>query len=121
MVCSVKEECPGVQESLSGFDWGRLLGQLGLGTVLGLAVGYATKKAIKVALVVIAIVLLISIALSKVGFITVNWDVIEQWWSSAVSDRGAADIASSWIRWFASSIAVSGSFVGGFIIGFKSG
>lgn len=118
---SVKKECPGVQEGLSDFDWGRLLGQLGLGTVLGLAVGYATKKAIKVALIVVAIVLVISIALSKAGFITINWDVIDQWWSSTVTNRGTADIASSWIQWFASSIAVSGSFVAGFLIGFKSG
>jgi len=116
-----ERECKGVQDNLSGLDWGRLLGQLGLGTVFGLAVGYATKKAIKVALIVIAVVLVIIVALSKIGFITVNWEVLDQWWSSTIASRGPADILSSWIQWFASSIAVSGSFVAGFIVGFKLG
>jgi len=94
---------------------------MGLGAVLGLAVGYATKKAIKVALLVVAVLLAANIALSKAGFITIHWDALDQWWSSAVMSRGAENIASSWIGWFTSSIAVTGSFIVGFVIGFRAG
>ncbi|NLU42019.1 MAG: hypothetical protein GXX08_07435 [Firmicutes bacterium] len=108
-------------ESLSELDWGSLAGKMGLGAVLGLAVGYATKKAIKVALLVVAVLLAANIALSKAGFITIHWNALDQWWSSAVMSRGAENIASSWIGWFTSSIAVTGSFIVGFVIGFRAG
>lgn len=108
-------------DSLSDINWGALAGKVGLGVALGLAVGYATKKAIKVALLVVAIVLAINIALSKAGFVTINWSALDQWWSTTIADRGAGELASSWVGWFTSSIAVSGSFVAGFVIGFRAG
>lgn len=108
-------------DSLSGLDWGGLAGKVGLGAVLGLAVGYATKKAIKVALLVVAVLLAANIVFAKAGFLTIHWNVLDEWWSSTVSSRGTTEIASDWVGWFTSSIALSGSFIAGFVIGFRSG
>lgn len=106
---------------MSSLDWGSLAGKMGLGAVLGLAVGYATKKAIKIALLVAAVLLAANIALARAGFVTIHWDVLDEWWSTAVASRGAENLASSWVGWFTSSIALTGSFIAGFVIGFRAG
>jgi uncharacterized membrane protein (Fun14 family) len=113
--------CAEVLEGLSSLDWGSLAGKMGLGAVLGLAVGYATKKAIKIALLVAAVLLAANIALARAGFVTIHWDVLDEWWSTAVASRGAENLASSWVGWFTSSIALTGSFIAGFVIGFRAG
>ena len=113
--------CAEVLEGLSSLDWGSLAGKMGLGAVLGLAVGYATNKAIKIALLVAAVLLAANIALARAGFVTIHWDVLDEWWSTAVASRGAENLASSWVGWFTSSIALTGSFIAGFVIGFRAG
>ncbi|MGI6036780.1 MAG: FUN14 domain-containing protein [Limnochordia bacterium] len=105
---------------MQNIDLPLLAGQAGLGAVLGVAVGYTTKKALKLSLILIALALVAALILNERGFITIHWETLEQMYNQHI--QGKAD---SWtkelIHWFSSSIAVAGSFAGGFFIGFRYG
>ncbi|MBE3598212.1 MAG: FUN14 domain-containing protein [Limnochordaceae bacterium] len=106
----------------SGFNWGLLGQQAGLGLVLGLSVGYSLKKALKVALILVGALTALLVGLSRIGFITVHWDVIESAYTSAMQQAGGARGAlDRVVAWFSSSLAVAGSFSLGFWLGFRKG
>ena len=108
-------------ENLANLDWTSVLVKIGIGGLLGLAVGFTAKKTLKLLLVVVGVLLVANIALYRLGFITIHWPVIETWWETLVDGEGLSELSSSWLSWFTGSIAVSGSFVGGFIIGLRWG
>ncbi len=106
----------------SGFNWGLLGQQAGLGFVLGLAVGYTVKKALRVALVLMGALTAVLVGLGRMGFITVHWDVVEQAYTGALQQAGGpGGLLNRVIAWFSTSIAAAGSFTVGFWAGFRLG
>lgn len=106
----------------SGFNWGFLGQQAGLGVVLGLAVGYTLKKAVRASLVLIGVLTATLVALARMGFISIHWEVIESAYQGAMAQVGGAPgLMDRILAWFSSSIAVAGSFTVGFWLGFRKG
>ena len=69
-------------------DWTLLGGQASLGLLLGYAVGYTTKKALKVGLILVALLLVMGIALEELGFLVINWGVLEETYRGSVEQMG---------------------------------
>ena len=104
------------------FNWPLLGQQAGLGLVLGLAVGYSLKKALRAALLLLGALTAVLVGLGRMGFVTVHWEAVERSYTRALAEAGGPSGAMERIiAWFSSSIAVSGSFVVGFWLGFRMG
>jgi uncharacterized membrane protein (Fun14 family) len=89
--------------------------QLGLGAVGGFIVGFVLKKIAKLFVIVIGIVIA---ALLYLGIISINFGAL---WNSIGSGLGLAGEAASWLVGLISLIPFLGSFVVGFVLGFKLG
>lgn len=95
-----------------------LVFQLGTGAVGGFVVGYAIKKVAKLIVVLIGIFLLALIYLSSQGILYVNYDKL----SEAVSGwLGGAGEAVGWLTPIIAHLPFAGSFLVGFLLGFKLG
>lgn len=92
--------------------------QLGLGGVGGFIVGYALKKISKLILVLVGIFIIALIYLGVKGIISINYDAL----FTAIGELlGAAGAASSWLVHAIALLPFAGSFIAGFVIGFKLG
>lgn len=89
--------------------------QLGLGAVGGFIVGFVLKKIAKLFVIVIGVVIA---ALLYLGIISINFGAL---WSAIGSGLGLAGEAASWLVGLISIIPFLGSFVVGFVLGFKLG
>jgi uncharacterized membrane protein (Fun14 family) len=95
-----------------------LVYQFGVGGVGGFIVGYAIKKISKLAAILIGLIILLLLYLSTQGIISINFEAL----FNAVSGLfGATGQAASWLVGVISIIPFMGSFVVGFLLGFKLG
>jgi len=107
----------GTQGDLAGIG-----GQVGLGVVLGFAVGYTAKKALRILLVVAGILILCQLLLQDYGVISIHWQTIEKAYNDGVMRTGGFNkILRLWAESVGAYLPVAGSFVFGFIFGFRKG
>lgn len=103
-------------------DWALLGGQASLGALLGYAVGFTTKKAFKVGLVLLAFLLFAGIVLEQMGFLVINWAMIEEAYRGSVEQVGGlGGLIREWSDRFASYIPVGAGFGLGFVLGLRKG
>lgn len=108
--------------ALENVNWGFLAQRIGLGALLGLAVGYTAKKALKVALIIVAVLLLVLLTLQSFELISINWHVVEEAYTQAFQHPdGILGSLSDWAGQIETLLPVAGSFLVGFLIGFKLG
>lgn len=92
--------------------------QLGVGGIGGFIVGYSLKKISKLILVLVGIFIIALIYLGVKGIISINYEAL----FTAIGDLlGAASAASSWLVHVIALLPFAGSFIAGFVIGFKLG
>jgi len=95
-----------------------LVYQLGVGGVGGFIVGYAIKKLSKLIVILIGLFIIVLLYLGISGVISVNYDKL---WSALEGGLGLAGEAVSWLIGLISILPFVGSFLVGFVLGFKLG
>ncbi|MDI6691245.1 MAG: FUN14 domain-containing protein [Candidatus Bathyarchaeota archaeon] len=92
--------------------------QLGIGGVGGFIVGYAVKKLSKLIAILIGLFIIALIYLSTQGIIGINYERLFEAFEHAL---GLAGQAAEWFIRLISLLPFMGSFVVGFLLGFKLG
>jgi uncharacterized membrane protein (Fun14 family) len=92
--------------------------QLGIGGVGGFIVGFAFKKLSKLIVIVLGLFIVALLYLGVQGIISINYSAL---WSALANSLGLAESAFSWIVGLISLLPFAGSFVVGFLLGFKLG
>jgi len=92
--------------------------QLGIGSVGGFIVGYFVKKLSKLAAFVIGLFIVALLYLGIRGIININYDAL---WAALRDSLGLAESTFSWLIGLISLLPFAGSFVVGFLLGFKLG
>ena len=92
--------------------------QLGIGGIGGFVVGYAFKKISKLIIVLIGLFIIALLYLGVRGIISINYDAL---WKALANSLGMAESAFSWIVGVISLLPFAGSFIVGFLLGFKLG
>jgi uncharacterized membrane protein (Fun14 family) len=92
--------------------------QVGVGAVGGFIVGYAVKKISKLAAILLGLCIIGLIYLSTSGIISINYDAL---WNAIAGALGMASSAFSWLVGVIALIPFAGSFIVGFLLGFKLG
>lgn len=92
--------------------------QLGVGGIGGFIVGYAIKKISKLIIVLMGLFIIFLLYLGTSGMISVNY---EELWKALASLLGFASQAATWLIGLASLLPFMGSFLAGFLLGFKLG
>jgi len=95
-----------------------LIYQLGIGGIGGFIVGFAVKKIGKIVAVILGLILILLIYLSTQAIISINYSALFDWLAGSL---GLVGSAFSWIVGIISLLPFAGSFVGGFLLGFKLG
>ena len=92
--------------------------QLGIGGVGGFVLGYIIKKVSKLIAVLLGLFILFLLYLGVKGVISINYDALLK----AIRDLlGFAGQAAGWLIGFVSLLPFMGSFIAGFLLGFKAG
>jgi uncharacterized membrane protein (Fun14 family) len=92
--------------------------QLGVGGIGGFIVGYAIKKISKLIVVLMGLFIIFLLYLGTSGIISINY---EQLWNALTSLLGPASQAAAWLVGLISLLPFMGSFLTGFLLGFKLG
>jgi uncharacterized membrane protein (Fun14 family) len=92
--------------------------QLGIGGIGGFIVGYAAKKISKLIVIVLGLFIVALLFLGVRGIISINYDAL---WNALANSLGMAESAFSWIVGVISLLPFAGSFIVGFLLGFKLG
>ncbi|MEM3700151.1 MAG: FUN14 domain-containing protein [Candidatus Bathyarchaeia archaeon] len=92
--------------------------QLGLGGIGGFIVGYAVKKLSKLIAILIGLFIIALIYLSTQGILSINY---ERLFDSLKNALGLVGQAAEWFISLISLLPFMGSFVVGFLLGFKLG
>ncbi|RLI42209.1 hypothetical protein DRO59_04865 [Candidatus Bathyarchaeota archaeon] len=92
--------------------------QLGIGGVGGFVLGYIIKKVSKLIAVLLGLFILFLLYLGVKGVISINYDAL---WKAMTDLLGFAGQAADWLIGFASLLPFMGSFIAGFLLGFKAG
>jgi uncharacterized membrane protein (Fun14 family) len=95
-----------------------LVFQLGVGGIGGFIIGYAVKKISKIIAVIIGLFVIALLYLSTSGIISINYGAL---WDAMGGWLGGAGQAASWLVSVISLIPFAGSFIVGFLLGFKLG
>jgi len=95
-----------------------LVYQLGIGGIGGFVVGYAFKKISKLIIVLIGVFIIALLYLGVRGIISINYDAL---WKALANSLGMTESAFSWIVGVISLLPFAGSFIVGFLLGFKLG
>ncbi|MGB9740645.1 MAG: FUN14 domain-containing protein [Candidatus Bathyarchaeia archaeon] len=95
-----------------------LVYQLGIGGIGGFIVGFALKKLSKLIMVLIGLFVIALIYLSTQGIININYSAL---FTAVSSLFGLAGEAFSWLVRVISLMPFVGSFIVGFLLGFKLG
>jgi uncharacterized membrane protein (Fun14 family) len=95
-----------------------LVYQLGIGGVGGFIGGYAVKKISKLILVLIGLSVIFLLYLGTSGIISINYDEL---WNALANTLTFAGQAAGWLVGLVSVLPFMGSFVVGFMLGFKRG
>jgi uncharacterized membrane protein (Fun14 family) len=92
--------------------------QLGIGGIGGFIVGYAAKKISKLIVIVLGLFIAALLYLGIQGIISINYNAL---WTALANALGMAGSAFSWIVGVISLLPFAGSFIVGFLLGFKLG
>ncbi|RJS69979.1 hypothetical protein CW693_01005 [Candidatus Bathyarchaeota archaeon] len=92
--------------------------QLGIGGVGGFVLGYIIKKVSKLIAVLLGLFILFLLYLGVKGVISINYDAL---WKAIRDLLGFAGQAAGWLIGFVSLLPFMGSFIAGFLLGFKAG
>jgi len=92
--------------------------QLGVGGIGGFIVGYTIKKISKLIVVLIGLFIIFLLYLGTSGIISINY---EELWNALDSLLGFASQAATWLIELVSLLPFMGSFLAGFLLGFKLG
>ena len=92
--------------------------QLGIGGIGGFVVGYAFKKISKLIIVLIGLFIIALLYLGTSGIISINYDKL---FRALANSLGLAGEAASWLIGLISILPFMGSFIVGFLLGFKLG
>ena len=92
--------------------------QLGVGGIGGFIVGYAIKKISKLIVVLMGLFIIFLLYLGTSGIISVNY---EELWNALASLLGFASQVATWLVGLISLLPFMGSFLAGFLLGFKLG
>jgi uncharacterized membrane protein (Fun14 family) len=95
-----------------------LVYQLGIGGIGGFIVGFALKKISKLIMVLIGLFVVALIYLSTRGIININYDAL---WNAISNLFGQTGGVFSWFVHIISLMPFFGSFIVGFLLGFKLG
>jgi uncharacterized membrane protein (Fun14 family) len=90
--------------------------QLSIGGIGGFIVGYAAKKISKLIVIVLGLFIIVLLYLGVRGIISIN-----ALWTALANSLGMAESAFSWIVGVISLLPFAGSFIVGFLLGFKLG
>lgn len=97
--------------------FGPLLPQMGFGGVLGWAVGFFAKKSLKIVAIIVAFIFIVLQVMGHYGYIDVNFMKM----SDDFSQYADEDLFAGIWSFFTSNLPFGGSFVIGFLLGFKMG
>jgi uncharacterized membrane protein (Fun14 family) len=92
--------------------------QMGAGGIGGFIVGFALKKLSKLIAIVIGLFLIVLIYLGTQGIISINYNAL---WGALSGSFGWLGSTFSWLISVISLLPFAGSFVVGFLLGFKMG
>lgn len=92
--------------------------QLGIGGIGGFIIGFALKKISKLVLVLIGIFIIALAYLGAKGIISIDYEAL---FTAIGNLLGMAGSAFSWLIRVIALIPFAGSFIVGFVIGFKLG
>lgn len=92
--------------------------QLGVGGIGGFIVGYAIKKISKLIVVLMGLLIIFLLYLGTSGIISVNYEELRD---ALASLLGFAGQAATWLVGLISLLPFMGSFLAGFLLGFKLG
>jgi uncharacterized membrane protein (Fun14 family) len=92
--------------------------QLGMGGIGGFIVGYTIKKISKLIVVLMGLVIILLLYLGTSGVISINY---EELWNALAHSLGFASQAATWLVGLISLLPFMGSFLAGFLLGFKLG
>jgi uncharacterized membrane protein (Fun14 family) len=95
-----------------------LVYQLGVGAIGGFIVGYVLKKISKLIVIIIGLFIIALLYLGTKGIISINYEAL---WNALANSLGMAGSAFSWIIGIISLLPFAGSFIIGFLLGFKLG
>jgi uncharacterized membrane protein (Fun14 family) len=106
-------------------DFGDLLSgpaaALGFGGVAGAIVGYTAKKVTKLAAILLGCLFILIQVLVYVGFITVDWTVVQGAAEGMWTDASGHTLADRAWHVLTANLPFGGGFVAGFALGFKMG
>jgi uncharacterized membrane protein (Fun14 family) len=92
--------------------------QLGVGGIGGFIAGYAIKKISKLIVVLIGVFIIFLVYLGTKGIISINYEAL---WNALAGLLSFAGQAASWLIGLISLLPFMGSFLAGFVLGFKIG
>lgn len=92
--------------------------QVGTGAIGGFVAGYAIKKISKLVAIVIGLFLTALVYLGTQGIISINYSAL---WEAVEKALGLAGSGLSWLAHVVALLPFAGTFVGGFLLGFKMG
>ncbi|HDD31751.1 MAG TPA: hypothetical protein ENF72_03935 [Thermococcus litoralis] len=96
-------------------EFGGIMGDMGIGAIVGFITGYALKKFIKIVLTLIGVYLLSLFWLQQKGVITINTDALFNLAESATTST--LTLADKVVG----ILPGTGAFVAGFYLGFRKG
>jgi len=92
--------------------------QLGIGGIGGFIAGYAIKKISKLIVILIGLFIIALLYLGTQGIISINYEAL---WNATAGLVGFVGEAFSWLIGLISLLPFMGSFIVGFLLGFKIG
>jgi len=95
-----------------------LVYQLGIGGVGGFVVGFTVKKISKLIIFLIGLLIIVLLYLGTSGIISINYGAL---WEALKGSFSFAGQAAGWLIALVSLIPFMGSFIVGFLLGFKLG
>ncbi len=95
-----------------------LIYQLGVGGVGGFIVGYAVKKISKLMIVLLGLFTLFILYLGVTDVISINYG---EFWNALARLFGFASEVATWLIGLLALLPFIGSFLAGFLLGFKLG
>lgn len=92
--------------------------QLGLGALGGFIVGFAVKKLLKLVILIVGLLIVLLLYLGFSGVIVIHYDQLADATRNALGFFGQV---ADWLTPIISHLPFAGSFIIGFLIGFKIG
>jgi len=92
--------------------------QVGIGGIGGFVVGFAIKKLSKLIVILIGLFIIVLLYLGTQGIISINYEGL---WNALAGLLGFAGEAAGWLIGLISLLPFMGSFIVGFLLGFKLG